>query len=176
MVQYPIRQSLQRTAAATALLALVLATVPVVPTLEADGDLTFSSGTAQAKGKGGGNGGGHGRGNGGGHNGHADRGYNGHADRGQYGHTDGDENHGHAVGFGHTSERPGLGLGHEKARGYGHHHDANYDGNYDGGHHDHDYSDQHNSDPSFSGAMGTARRDFGRVGSKVKEVWNGLWD
>ena len=39
MAQYPTRQSLQRTAAAMAALALVLATVPVVPTLDAHGAL-----------------------------------------------------------------------------------------------------------------------------------------
>ena len=63
MAQYPTRQSLQRTVAAAGILALLLATVPVVPTLDADGDLTLSSGTAQAQGKGGGHGGrGRGRG------------------------------------------------------------------------------------------------------------------
>ncbi len=66
MAQYPTRQSLQRTPAAAGVLALVLATAPVIPTLDADGDLTLSSGTAHAQGRGGGRG----RGN----SGHADRG------------------------------------------------------------------------------------------------------
>jgi len=39
MAQYPTRQSLQRTVAAAGVLALVLAAAPVVPTLDADGDL-----------------------------------------------------------------------------------------------------------------------------------------
>jgi hypothetical protein len=60
------------------------------------------------------------------------------------------------------------------------------DANYDGGHHDHegdhdwghdgDYSDHHNSDPSFSAAISNAGRDFGRVRSSAKELWNGFWD
>jgi hypothetical protein len=29
---------------------------------------------------------------------------------------------------------------------------------------------------SFSAEMDEARRDFGRVGSKAKEVWSGFWD
>ncbi len=161
MAQYPIRQSLQRTAAVAGVLALVLATAPVVPTLSADGDLTLSSGTAHAQGRGGGRGGRGGRG----------RGQNGHADFGE------NYDNGHAAPFGHTSARPGLGLGHEKARGYGHHHDANYDGgphNNDGGHGG--YSDRHNSDLSFSAATDNARRDFGRVRSGAKGAWSDFWN
>jgi hypothetical protein len=88
MARYPTRQSLQCTAAAAGVLALVLATAPVIPTLDADGNLTLSSGAAYAKGKGGSRG----RGD----KGHANRGggqggryvvgrgrdQNGHADRG----------------------------------------------------------------------------------------------
>ena len=166
MARYPTRQSLQRTAAATAVLALVLATAPVVPTLDADGELAFSSGTALAKGKGGGRGGRGGPG----------RGHDGQADFGE------DYDDGHVAGRGHYSHGNGLGLGHEKARGYGHHHDANYDG----GHHDHegdhewghdgDYSDHHTSDPSFSAATDNARHDFGHVKSSVKKAWSDFWN
>ncbi len=166
--QYPTRQSLRRTAAAAGVLALVLATAPVVPTLGADGDLTLSSGAAYAKGKGGGRGDHGGRGRGRGHNGQADFGE---------AHDDG-----HGATFGHSEERPGRGLGHEKARGYGHHHDANYDGghqDHDGDHewgHDGDYSDHHSSDPSFSAATDNARRDFGHVKSRAKEAWSDFWN
>jgi hypothetical protein len=145
------------------------------PTFDAYGGLTLSSGTAHAKGKGGGGNDGPGRGHDGSGRGHGGpgRGHDGHADRGV--------DHGHGVGRGHVSHGNGLGLGHEKARGYGHHHDANYDGNYSGSYHDHDrdgsgYSGQHRSDPSFSAAMGNARRDFGRVKSKAKQVWSGFWN
>ncbi len=89
MAQYPTRQSLQRTTAAAAVLALVLATAPVVPMLDADGDLTLSSGTAHAKGKGGG----HGR--------HG-RGQNRHADFGA------DYDNSHAIGRGHYSHGRGC--------------------------------------------------------------------
>ncbi len=187
MEPYPTRQSLQRTAAATAVLALVLATAPVVPTLDADGELAFSSGTAQAKGKGGGRGGrgGHGGrgGPGRGHDGQADfgedygdrhavgrgRGHNGHAGFGD------DYDDGHGATFGHSDYRPGEGLGHEKAEGYGHHHDANYvGGSHDG--HDGDYSDHRSSDQSFSAATDNARRDFGRAKSSAKKAWSDLWN
>ena len=175
MKRYPTRQSVKRTAALAGVLALVLATVPVAPMLDADGDLALLSGAAYAKGKGGGHGG-EGGGHGGEGRGHG-RGHNGHADLGD------DDDHGHAVGRGHTSHGNGLGLGHDKARGYGHHHDANYDGDHHEGTHDHahdghhgDYSGQHSQDRSFSAARDNARRDFGRVGAKAKEVWNGLWD
>ena len=93
MAQYPTRQSLQRTTAAAAVLALVLATAPVVPMLDANGDLTLSSGTAHAKGKGGGRG-------------RHGRGQNRHADFGE------DYDDSHAVGRGHYSHGkfcpPGL--------------------------------------------------------------------
>lgn len=175
MTRNPTWQSLKRTAAVAGALALVLAAAPVVPMLDADGNLALSSGAAYAKGKGGGNGGkGGGHGGKGGGNG---RGHSGHADLGD------DDDHGHAVGRGHTSHGNGLGLGHDKARGYGHHHDANYDGDDHDGHHDGqhdghhgDYSDRRGQDTSFSAAMDNARRDFGRVGSKAKEVWSGFWD
>ena len=52
MAQHSTGQSLQRTVAAAGILALLLATAPVVPTLDADGDLTLASGTAHGKGKG----------------------------------------------------------------------------------------------------------------------------
>ena len=51
MVRYPTGQPVKRTAAAVAVLAFVLATMPVVPALDTDGALTLSSGTAHAKGK-----------------------------------------------------------------------------------------------------------------------------
>ena len=90
MARYPTRQSLQRTAAAAGVLALVLATAPVIPTLDADGDLTLSTGAAYAKGKGGGRG----------------RGDKWHADRGE------DQGGRHAIGRGHYSHGkfcpPGL--------------------------------------------------------------------
>ncbi len=178
MAQYPTRQSLRRTAAAAGVLALVLATAPVVPTLGADGDLTLSSGAAYAKGKGGGRSGhgGPGRGRGRGHNGQAD-----------FGETHDD---GHVVGRGHYEHGNGRGLGHVEATGYGHHHDEGYvggefdhngdhDGGHDGGHewgHDGDFSDHHSSDPSFSAATDNARHDFGHVKSKAQEVWSDLWN
>ncbi len=179
MARYPTRQSLQCTAAATAVLALVLATAPIVPTLDADGDLAFFSGTAQAKGKGGGRGGRGGPG----------RGHNGHAGFGD------DYDDGHGATFGHSNERPGEGVGHDEANGYGHHHDGDnddgghqdHDGDHDGDHdwghdgdhewgHDGDFSDHHSSDPSFSAATDNARHDFGHVKSKAQEVWSDLWN
>jgi hypothetical protein len=169
--QYPTRQSLRRTAAAAGVLALVLATAPVVPTLGADGDLTLSSGAAYAKGKGGGHGG-PGRGRGRGHNGQADFGE--------------DHDDGHGATFGHSDYRPGEGLGHEKANGYGHHHDTawegghqDHDGGHDGGHewgHDGDFSDHHSSDPSFSAATDNARRDFDRAKSSAIKAWSDFWN
>ena len=192
MVRYPTRQSLQCTAAATAVLALVLATAPVVPTLDADGELAFSSGTAQAKGKSGGRGGRGGPGRG--HDGQAGfgddygdrhavgrgRGHNGHAGFGA------DYDDGHGATFGHSDYRPGEGLGHEKANGYGHHHDTawegghqDHDGGHDGGHewgHDGDFSDHHSSDPSFSAATDNARRDFGRAKSSAIKAWSDFWN
>ena len=152
MAQYPIRQSLQRTTVAAGVLALVLATAPVVPTLDADGDLALSSATAHAQGRGGGRG----------------RGHNDHTDFGE------DHEHSHAVGRGHFSHGAGLGLGHVDATGYGHHHDEGYVG----GLHDHDGdgTDLHSSDPSFSTATDNARRDFGRLKSRVKGAWSDLWN
>jgi hypothetical protein len=51
MARYPTGQPVKRTAAAVGVLALVLATMPVVPAFDTDGALTLSSGTAHAKGK-----------------------------------------------------------------------------------------------------------------------------
>jgi len=159
MAQHPTRQSLRRTVAAAGTLGLLLATVPVVPTLDAQGDLTLSSGPAQAQGKSGGRGG-----NGRGHGGGGGAGEN--------------NVHNHAIGRGHYSHGEGRGLGHEKARGYGHHHDDAYVG----GTHHHDGHDgdehiyRHGSDPSFSAAVDNARRDFGRARSSAKAAWSDLWN
>jgi len=176
--QYPTRQSLRRTAAAAGVLALVLATAPVVPTLGADGDLTLSSGAAYAKGKGGGRSG----------HGGPGRGHNGQSGFGE------DTYDGHGATFGHSDDLPGVGVGHEKAEGYGHHHDTNYgdgefdhngdhDGDHDWGHdgdhewgHDGDFSDHHSSDPSFSAATDNARRDFGRAKSSAIKAWSDFWN
>lgn len=166
----PIGKSCGRPVVAAAAFALVLALAPIVPMLDAAGNIELSASAAYAKGKGGGKGGGHGHGD----HGHADRSV--------------DSDHGHSVGRGHSSHGNGLGLGHDKARGYGHHHDPNYDGEHrddahDGHYGDHaheghhgDHSDGHSHDRSFSGAMDNAKRDFGRVRSKAKAAWSGLWD
>jgi hypothetical protein len=39
-----------------------------------------------------------------------------------------------------------------------------------------DNTGRHDQDRSFSAVMDDAQRDFGRVASKAKEVWSGLWD
>ena len=112
MARYPTRQSLQRTVAAGGILALLLATAPVIPTLDAHGALTLSTGAAYAKGKGGGRGRGdkwhaeRGEDQGGRHVVGRGRDQNGHANRGE------DQGGRHAIGRGHYSHGkfcpPGL--------------------------------------------------------------------
>jgi peptidoglycan hydrolase-like protein with peptidoglycan-binding domain len=52
------------------------------------------------------------------------------------------------------------------------HHEGTHDQAHDG--HHGDYSGRDSEDRSFSAAIDYARRDFGRVVSKAKEIWNGL--